>query len=277
MSKIGEIASLVTAVAAVSALAAGYVQFVLRRWLLPSVEFDVDFTCFNGEAGHMIGEVACLIKNTGSNMLLVTEIRCRMSYRCAGEGRYRQKVAPDALRPEAEFRHESEPIEPLFEHPVEPSASKSAWLLILPPRDSPGSESTPVISAVRATQPAAVSDTEATSALVSGTPEGGASGKNRSEGGRSRGSDSVKKSSDDRTFVQPGATQIYRKPIILPQQAHLLHVWGAFDYRIEMSRASKWLVGVFNKPPPGVDWRNGVTNHTVRRTFKVTATAEDRK
>src|SRR5215469_14068426 len=106
MSEIGEIAALVTAVAAVCALAAGYVQFVLRRWLLPSVEFDVEFTCFNGEPGHVIGEVACLIKNTGSNMLLVTGIRCRMSYRCAGEGRYLKKAAPDACRPEAKVRHE---------------------------------------------------------------------------------------------------------------------------------------------------------------------------
>lgn len=40
----------------------------------------------------MIGEVACLNKNTGSNMLLVTGIRCRMSYRCAGKGRYLKKA-----------------------------------------------------------------------------------------------------------------------------------------------------------------------------------------
>jgi hypothetical protein len=281
---LADIASLITAVVALGALVAGYVQFVLRRWLLPSVEFDVDFTGFSGEPAYVIGEVACIIKNTGSNMLLVTGVRCRMSYRCVGEGRYLQKAAPDAWRPKTKGRHEREPIEPLFEHAVEHSSSKSHWLLILPPRscDSTGSVSTPYISAMSTTESAegssSPSDNQAASAPVSGISLGGAaSAQSLSEGGAPPRSSSVNKSCDDRTFVQPGATQIYRKPIVLPAEAHLLHVWGAFDYRIEMSQASKRLVGIFNKPPPNLDWRNGVTNHTVRRTFKVTATAEDRK
>ena len=71
MSEVAHIASLVTAVVAVVALIGGYVQFVPRTWLLPSVEFDADFTrlCDDREGG--ICEVACLITNTGANLLVV--------------------------------------------------------------------------------------------------------------------------------------------------------------------------------------------------------------
>jgi hypothetical protein len=38
-----DISTAVTAAAAVAALGAGYVQFVLKRSILPFAEFDVDF------------------------------------------------------------------------------------------------------------------------------------------------------------------------------------------------------------------------------------------
>jgi hypothetical protein len=270
MSEIGDIAALVTAVAAVVALVAGYVQFVLRRWLLPSVEFDVDYTYFCEDAGHAIGEVACLIKNAGSNMLVVTGVRCRMSYRLPGEGRWWREPVSDPGRPERLGRHEGEPIEPSFPHPVEPMASQSAWLLILPPPpEVPDvwlpylSVSAPVGSSNTPGDPGTDSSNVRTS-VSSGTPTSGPGGPvSRNE---------IAHPDYDRTFVQPGTTQIYRKPIVLPSGAQLIHVWGAFDYRIEMSWASKRLVGIVNTPPRDLDWRDGVENHTVRRTFKVAAT-----
>lgn len=277
MSETGDIAAGVTALAAVGALVAGYVQFVLRKWLLPSVEFDVDFTAFCPDHGHVLGEVACVVTNTGSNMLVVTRVRCRMSYRCAGEGRFRKSAVPEVQRPLLQGREEHEPIEPAFPHPVEPFSSKSAWLLILPrPR---GGSSTEYISAMPTSQSAAGSDsprgTQAVSASISAISPGGAPAKSASEGSAPIGR-SMNESSADRTFVQPGSKQVYRKPIILPVDAQLLHVWGAFDYRIRMSRTSRWLVRIFNKPPEDLDWRSGVENHTVRRTFKVAASGDDR-
>ena len=272
MSEIGPIAALITAVAAIVAVVAGYVQFVLRRWLLPSVEFDVDYTPLCQDSGHEIGEVACRIKNTGSNIVVVTGVRCRMSYRCFGEGRWPIEAPPDPARLERLGRHEREPIEPAFPHPVEPMALESAWLLILHPPPSGASVATSPLSARAISAPVTPSATPGDTAVAAASlptsvpsappasiPEGSADGHE------------VADPNYGRTFVQPGATQLYRKPIVLPIEAQLLHVWGAFDYRIQMSWASKWLVRVFNKPPPTLDWRNGVENHTVRRTFKVSS------
>src|SRR5262245_60359864 len=77
----GDAASLVTAIAAVTAVAGGYVQFVLKPSFLPSAEFDVDFVPLLRDHEHLYGEVGLVIKNVGSNTLVVEKVRCRVLYK----------------------------------------------------------------------------------------------------------------------------------------------------------------------------------------------------
>jgi hypothetical protein len=79
---------------------------------------------------------------------------------------------------------------------------------------------------------------------------------------------------EPRTFIQPGVTQRYRKPIVMPAEAEVLHVWGAFDYRIQVKGLTRALIGLADPPPPDIDWREGIRAHTVRRTFSLAATSE---
>ena len=75
-----------------------------------------------------------------------------------------------------------------------------------------------------------------------------------------------------RTFIQPGVTQRYRKPISVPAETQVLHVWGAFDYRIQTKGLTSLLIGLAGPPPPDIDWRKGIRAHTVRRTFSLAST-----
>jgi hypothetical protein len=76
---------------------------------------------------------------------------------------------------------------------------------------------------------------------------------------------------ETRTFIQPGVTQRYRKPVVVPSEAEVLHVWGAFDYKIQIKGLTRALIGLAAPPPPGIDWREGIRAHTVRRTFSLDA------
>jgi hypothetical protein len=79
---------------------------------------------------------------------------------------------------------------------------------------------------------------------------------------------------EPRTFIQPGVTQRYRKPVVMPSEAQVLHVWGAFDYRIQTKGLTRLLIGLAAPPPPDIDWREGIRAHTVRRTFSLAATSD---
>ena len=81
MNGLSDAAAIVTAVAAAAAVAAGYVQFVLKRSVLPSAEFDVQFTPYVRGDVQLVGEVELIFKNVGSNMLVVTGVRSRIRYR----------------------------------------------------------------------------------------------------------------------------------------------------------------------------------------------------
>jgi hypothetical protein len=66
-------------------------------------------------------------------------------------------------------------------------------------------------------------------------------------------------------FVQPGVTQLYRKPLAVPGEAVLVHVWGAFEYHIPVGSVARMLARLFinyRKTPTQLDY-------TVRRTFSV--------
>lgn len=81
MTIVSAIASLVTATVALVALIGGYVQFVLRRSLLPAIEFDVEFGALDRGPTQLVGEVRLVVRNLGANTLILTNVRCRIRYR----------------------------------------------------------------------------------------------------------------------------------------------------------------------------------------------------
>jgi len=81
MTVVSAVASLVTATVALVALIGGYIQFVLRRSLLPAIEFDVEFVTLHRNATQLIGVPTLVIRNLGSNTLILTNVRCRIRYR----------------------------------------------------------------------------------------------------------------------------------------------------------------------------------------------------
>lgn len=87
----GDVAAIITAVTALVALTAGYVQFILRRALMPCIEFDVEFLTLNRSASNEpVGEVLCRIRNEGPGVGYVRKVRCRVLYRLASESGQRQ-------------------------------------------------------------------------------------------------------------------------------------------------------------------------------------------
>ena len=102
----GDVAVIITGAAALLALIGGYVQFVLRRALLPCLEFDVEFlTLSRSTWAESAGEVLCRIRNEGPAIGYVTNVRCRIRYSLADES----GVAPEA-------RNQGPPEEPNFTH-----------------------------------------------------------------------------------------------------------------------------------------------------------------
>jgi hypothetical protein len=81
---VSDIASVVTAAVAVFAALGAYIQYVLKRTLLPSIEFDVDFDTLTYWGPHVVGEVSLVVKNVGSSMLIVTNLRFKGRYHIAG-------------------------------------------------------------------------------------------------------------------------------------------------------------------------------------------------
>jgi hypothetical protein len=99
----GNLAALITAATALLALTGGYVQFILRRALHPCIEFDVEFLTLNHSASDQpVGEVLCRIKNEGPGVGYVTNVRCRVRYRLAGESEVREDEPNFAHRLPAE-------------------------------------------------------------------------------------------------------------------------------------------------------------------------------
>jgi hypothetical protein len=195
MIRWSEVAAVVTAVAAVTALAGGYVQFVLRRAVFPCVEFDVDFIVLRIDAVQKIGDIVLTVRNVGPGAGYIANVQGRVRYSADGE----TGVAYDG-------------IEPAFGHLVQPATG-------------PGP----------------------TPRLMLGN------------GGfvfAPRWQDA---------FIQPGVTQIYRKPLTVPGEAVLIHVWAAFEYRIPVGPLSGLLARILihhAETPRRLDY-------TIRRTFAV--------
>lgn len=94
----GDLAAIITATVALVALVGGYVQFVVRRALLPCIEFDVEFSTLSCSSGQSVGEVLCKIRNEGPAVGYVENVRCRIRYRLTSES--------GEIRGEPLFAHE---------------------------------------------------------------------------------------------------------------------------------------------------------------------------
>ena len=195
MSRWSEVASVVTAIAAVTALVAGYVQFVLRRAVFPCVEFDLDFILLRADTAQKIGDIVLIVKNVGPGSGYVANVQGRVRYAVDGE----TGVAHDG-------------VEPAFGHLVQPATGPGpAYRLIL---GNGGFVFAP------------------------------------------RWQDA---------FIQPGVTQTYRKPLTVPGEAVMIHIWAAFEYRIPVGPLSGLLARILihhAQTPRRLDY-------TVRRTFAV--------
>ncbi|MBP2324858.1 hypothetical protein JOF56_005243 [Kibdelosporangium banguiense] len=190
-----ELGPVIAAVATVTALVGGYVQFVLRRAIYPCIEFDVDFILLRMDAVRKVGDIVLTVRNVGPGVGHVVNVQGRVRY-SADDG---AGVSRDG-------------IEPAFGHLVQPQAS-------------PGPAFQPILG-------------NGAFLFAPNWP---------------------------RAFIQPGVTQMYRKPLAIPGEAVLIHVWGAFEYHIPVGPFSRLLARVFihhAKTPKRL-------NYTVRRTFAV--------
>jgi hypothetical protein len=63
-------------------------------------------------------------------------------------------------------------------------------------------------------------------------------------------------------YIQPGVTQWYRKPLVIPADVHLVHIWAAFDYHIRVGLITWFLARLITGRP-----KDRVVKYNVRRTF----------
>jgi hypothetical protein len=100
----GAVAAVITAAVALLALIGGYVQFVLRRVLLPCIEFDVEFlTLHRCASDELVGDILCRIRNEGPAVGHIKDVRYRIKYRLVGES--------GEIRGEPDFAHSLLPDE----------------------------------------------------------------------------------------------------------------------------------------------------------------------
>ena len=178
-----DIAAIITASTALVAVVGGYVQFVVRRTLLPCLEFDVEFLTLScSPSDQSVGEILCKIRNRGPAVGYVTNVRCRVRYRITGES--------GEMRGEPRFPHELPP----------------GGFLVLDP---------------------------------------------------------------EKRFIQPGVTQWYRKPLALPANTCLIHVWGRFEYELSAGIISEFVGSLVRQPHE----KNPI-EYVVRRTFSITDDAK---
>lgn len=181
---VSDIAAIITAGAAVAALTGGYIQLVLRRAIHPCIEFDVEFSSLIRPASdQVVGDVICRIRNEGPGVGYVTNVRCRIRYRRAGEPGNAREDEPD------------------FAYRI-----PAQGFLSLDPEDR---------------------------------------------------------------FIQPGVTQWYRKPLALPADTSLIHVWGRFEYQLAVGKVTIFIARILRQPRGP-----NPTEYTVRRTFAI---GNDRK
>jgi hypothetical protein len=283
MSVWSDAAAIVTAAAAVTVASAGYVQFVLKRSVLPSADFDVEFTPHVLGPEHLVGEVEAVVRNVGPNMLIATNVKCRVRYRLVGD---------------ADVVFSEEPTEPAFRHRVVSlgggtyggpllSSPGPSLPLSSQPRAAPSQPRSPAMPQTPPSSPSSSPAASAASGVIArpSIPSQGVADTPGEEAAASTSADDWFPLVSSRTFIQPGVVQRYRKPIVLPAMTQLVHVWASFDYHNQLGAVRKFLIRLLARPPKGqlvlvegrevwdLDWRQGIRLHTVRRTFSVTPPA----
>jgi hypothetical protein len=187
------VAAAITAIAAVAALLTGYVQFVIRRTILPCVEFDVDFALLHADAVDRIGEIVCTVRNVGPGAGYIANVQGRVRYRTLQD----TGLACDGVEPAFPNRVSADP-------PPEPSSLILRGGFLFAPDWEPA-------------------------------------------------------------YIQPDVTHWYRKPVVIPPDAVLVHVWAAFEYRIVVGPVSRRLAWTILPPAE----RRLALAYTVRRTVAV--------
>jgi hypothetical protein len=69
----------------------------------------------------------------------------------------------------------------------------------------------------------------------------------------------------EKRFIQPAITQWYRKPLVLPPDTCLIHLWGRFEYEISVSAVTSFFARFLWEPRAAKD----PTSYAVRRTFAI--------
>lgn len=118
MSTVGDIAAVITALSVFVATIAGYIQYVVRRAV--AAQFDVEFVALGSASGMVVGDVNCLIRNLGSNVLVVTRVAFR--------GRYSVDDDPDE-----DISHNMEPA--LGRTLLTGERGEAAWITLFPSKN----------------------------------------------------------------------------------------------------------------------------------------------
>lgn len=118
MSTVGDIAAVITALSVFVATIAGYIQFVVRRAV--AAQFDIEFVALGSASGMVVGDVNCLVRNLGSNVLVVTRVAFR--------GRYSVNDDPDE-----NISHNMEPA--LGRTLLTGEHGEAAWITLFPTKN----------------------------------------------------------------------------------------------------------------------------------------------
>lgn len=191
-----EIISLMTLVVTALLAIGGYIQFVLVRANI-GAQFDIEFAALGLVNGQPAGDMALVITNLGSNLLVVTRVS------------YRVKFATDA--DDGTPGHKDEP-------------TMRASLGVRGPQ-----ERTPRIDLFGGPIPVVA----------------------------------------HRSIISQRGTQAYRKPLTFPRGTGAVTIWAYCDYHVNIAPFERFLVRAILRPPPGLDFTQGLYDHQVRRTFRL--------
>lgn len=211
-----EIISLMALIVAALLAIGGYIQFVLVRANI-GAQFDIEFTALGLVNGQPAGDMALVITNLGSNLLVVTRVSYRVKYATAAD--------------DGTPGHKDEP-------------TMSASLGVRGPQ-----ERTSRIDLFGGPTPA-----------KKGVPR-------KNEERLKEGSPNFVVAS--RSVISQRGTQAYRKPLTFREGMGAVTIWAYCDYHVNIGAFERFLVRAILRPPPDLDFTQGLYDHQVRRTFRL--------
>jgi hypothetical protein len=206
-----EIISLMTLIVAALLAIGGYIQFVLVRANI-GAQFDIEFTPLGLVNVQPAGDMALVITNLGSNLLVVTRVSYRVKYATAADD------------------------------------------------GAPGHKDEPKMSA-------SLGDRGPERRTLRIDLFGGPTPRKKAEGRQKEGSPNFVIAR--RSIISQGGTQAYRKPLTFPGGTGAVAIWGYCDYHVNIGTVERFLVRAILRPPPDLDFTQGLYNHQVRRTFRL--------